>query len=175
MTLVIVLVVALGAMFGVAGLRLAQMRAVPMAAPRAQPAQGAGPTALEVSTDAWAHPSAPIVQDVLTRYFDAINTKNYQAWAATVTPALVSQQPESTWRQGYASTTDGTIRVSRIDEFGSGKLVALVSYVSVQRPEDGPDGLKAARICWRAAFPLVGNPPVIDMGKPGSVLLRGAC
>jgi hypothetical protein len=174
-TLVIVLVVALGAMLGVAGLRLAQMRAVPLAAPRAQPAQGAGSTALEVSADVWAHPQAGVVEDVLGRYFNAINSKNYQAWAATVTPALVSQQPETTWRQGYNSTTDGTIRVSRIDAFGPGKLVALVSYVSVQRPEDGPEGLKTGRICWRAAFPLVGSPPLIDIGKPGSVLLRGAC
>lgn len=174
MTLVVVLVVALGAMIGVAGLRLAQMRAVPMAAPRALPAQGAGSPGVEVSVDAWAHPGAQAVQDLLGRYFEAINTKNYIAWAATVTPARAGQQPETAWRQSYASTTDGTIRISRIDEVGPGKLAALVSYLSVQNPEDAPDGLKAGRICWRASFPLVGNPPLIDVGPPSSVL-RGAC
>lgn len=174
MTLVVVLVVAVGGLLGVAGLRLAQMRAVPMAAPRALPAQGAGTTTLEVSTDAWAYAEAPAVQDVLSRYFDAINTKNYAAWTGTVTPALAAQQSESSWRQGYASTVDGTIRLSRIDQAAPGRMIALVSYLSVQRPEDAPDGLKAPRICWRASYPLVGDPPRIDVGQTGSIL-RGAC
>lgn len=174
MTLVVVLLVVLGALLGVAGLRLAQMRAVPLAAPRALPASGAGSSSLEVSDDVLAYASAPAVEDVLTRYFDAINTKNYPAWAATVTAAKAAQQSEDAWRQGYASTVVGTIRVSRIDEEGPGRLVAMVSYLSTQRPEDAPQGLQAARICWRESIPLVGNPPKIDTSRSGAIL-RGAC
>jgi hypothetical protein len=173
-TLVVVLFVLLGALLGVAGLRLAQMRAVPLAAPRALPACGAGSTTLEVSDDAWAYAGAPAVEDVLTRYFNAINSKNYAAWVATVTPAKSAQQTEAAWRQGYVSTVDGTIRLSRIDEVGPGRLVAMVSYLSTQRPEDGPPGVQAARICWRESIPLIGDPPRIDVGKSGSIL-RGAC
>ena len=174
MTLVVVLFVVVGSLLGVAGLRLAQMRAVPLAAPRALPGIGAGTTALEVSNDAWSYSSGPAVQDVLSRYFDAINTKNYAAWAATVTPARAAQQPEAAWQQGYASTVDGTIRLSRIDEVAPGRLVAMVSYLSTQRPEDAPSGLQTARICWRESIPLVGEPPLIDVGKTAGIL-RGAC
>jgi hypothetical protein len=173
-TLVVVLLVLVGALIGVAGLRLAQMRAVPLAAPRALPGVGPGSTSLEVSNDAWSYSSGPAVQDVLTRYFDSINTKNYPGWLATVTPARAAAQTPEQWQKGYASTVDGTIRLSRIDEIAPGRLVALVSYLSTQRPEDAPQGLQTARICWREAIPLVGDPPLIDVGKSGSIL-RGAC
>jgi hypothetical protein len=173
-TLVVVLLVTLGALVGVAGLRLAQMRAVPLAAPRAFPVEGAGSTSLEVSADAWAHSSSQAVQDVLSRYFEAINQKNYAAWAATVTPALAAEQPEAAWRQGYRSTQDGTIRLSRIDEVAPGRLVALVSFVSAQRPEDAPNRLNLAQICWRVSMPLAGDPLRVDVSKPGGVL-QGKC
>lgn len=173
-TLVVILLVLVGALVGVAGLRLAQLRTVPLAAPRALPAFGAGSTTLELSSDAWADASGPAVSALLGRYFDAINTKNYQDWVTTVTPARAAGQTEQTWLQGYASTVDGTIRLSRIDSAGPGRLVAMVSYLSTQRPEDAPQGLAAARICWREAMPLVGDPPLIDVAKPGAVL-RGRC
>jgi hypothetical protein len=173
-TLVVVLVVAVGAVVGLSGLKLAQLRSVPLAAPRALPAQGAGPTAVEMSADVWAHSSGAAVYDVVKRHFGAINTKDYAAWTATVVPARAAQQPEAAWRQAYASTVDGTIRVSRIDEEAPGRLVAMISFISTQRPDSAPDDLKAPRICWRAAFSLVGDPPVIDVSRSGS-LLRGAC
>lgn len=174
MTLVVVLVVAIGGLLGVAGLRLAQMRAVPLAAARALPASGPGSTALEASTDAWAYAGSPAVQEVIGRYFESINTKNYAEWLTVVTPARAAAQPEDVWRKSYASTTDGSVRISRIDQVGPDTALALVSWISVQRPEDAPDTLKVPRICWRATYPLVGNPPRIDVGQTGSIL-RGAC
>lgn len=165
---------ALGALVGVAGLRLAQMRAVPLAAPRAFPIQGAGNPGLEVSSDAWAYSSGQAVSDVLSRYFQAINQKDYAAWTRTVTPAVAAQHPEAAWRKGYATTQDGTIRLSRIDEVGPGRLEAMVSFVSSQNPADAPDKLNLAQICWRISVPLVGDPPLIDVNKPGSVL-QGKC
>lgn len=174
LTLVIMLVVALGAAVAVAGLQRAQLRSVPLAAPRALPAQGAGSTAVEVSADVWAHPASGPVQDLMARHFGAINAKNYPAWAATVSPVRAAELPEPAWREAYASTTDGTVRISRIDEVGPGRLLALVSFVSVQRPADAPDALRTGRICWRSTYALVGEPMVIEAGNPGSVL-RGAC
>lgn len=172
--MVVVLVVAIAGVIGLSGLRLAQLRSVPMAVPRSLPAQGAGATAVEVSADVWAHSSGAAVYDVLKRHFGAINTKDYSAWAGTVVPARAAQQPEAAWRQAYASTIDGTIRISRVDEQAPGRLVAMVSYISTQRPDSAPDDLKAPRICWRAAFSLVGDPLLIDVSRSGS-LLRGAC
>lgn len=174
MTLSLVLAVALGLVVVVGVLRLAQMRSVPLGAARAAPAQGAGPGTVELSADATTHPSATAVHELLTRHFGAINSKNYVNWANTVVAARVSGQPEPAWRQAYATTVDGTIRIIRIDEQSSGRLVALVSFVSTQNPESGPEGLKLGQICWRVAMPLVADPWRIDVSKPGSVLL-GPC
>ncbi|MDQ2708136.1 MAG: hypothetical protein M3Z25_11080 [Actinomycetota bacterium] len=173
-TLTLVLVVALSLVLVVGVLRLAQLRSVPLGAPRALPAQGAGASTVELSADAATHPSASAVRDLLNRYFDAINAKSYLAWATTVVPARVTDQPEPEWRQAYASTTDGAIRISRIDEQSPGRLVALVFFISTQSPESAPDGLKEPRICWRTAFSLVGDPMLIDSGRTAS-LLRGRC
>ncbi|MBV9312906.1 MAG: hypothetical protein JO100_04005 [Pseudonocardia sp.] len=172
--LAVALVVALGVALGLAGLRLAQLRSVPMAVSRAVPAQGSGSSVVELSADTWAYSSAQAVQDLFQRYFDAINTKNYDAWETTVVPALVAQQPEASWHQAYGSTVDGTIRISRIDERSPGRLVALVSFISTQRADSATDDLKAGRICWREAFALTGEPPVIDVVRNRSVL-RGSC
>ena len=174
-TLTLVLVVTLGMVVVVGVLRLAQLRSVPLGAPRALPAAGAGPTKVEMSADASNHAAAEAVQEVLTRHFNAINQKSYPAWATTVVPARVTAQPEPAWRQAYGSTVDGTIRVSRIDEQAQGRLTALVSFVSTQSPESAPDGFKAGRICWRVAFSLVGEQqPLIDVSKSSSQLL-GRC
>jgi hypothetical protein len=175
-TLVVVLVVALGAMLGVAGLRLAQMRSVPMASPRAYPASGPGQPGLEVSSEAWSYPSSPQVQDVLSRYFDAINSHNYGAWAATMTPAAVGEQTDTVWAKLYGkpSTQAGTIRLSRVDEVAPGRVVALVSYVTAQSPDDAPNNLKLSQVCWRVSYALAGTPPKIDISGPSSVTL-GPC
>ena len=184
MTLVVVLVVALGSLIGIAGLRLAQMRSEPLAFPRtfagpsgpeAAPMTGAGSPDVEVSVDAWADPSGKAVADALGNFFDAINSKSYAAWTDTVTPQFVASQPEAIWSKGYGTTTDGTIRLARIDRAAPGRLLALVYFVSVQNPEDGPEGLKIAQICWRQAIPLTGQPLKVDISnKPGDIL-RGRC
>lgn len=174
MTLTPVLVVALGAGVLVGVLRLAQLRSVPLGAPRAIPASGAGVSTVELSADAATHSSADEVRALLARHFDAINKKQYPNWATTVVPARVSQQPETAWKQAYASTIDGNIRVSRIDDEGPEKLVVLVSFISTQRPETAPDDLKEPRICWRTAFTVVGEPMLIDVSRSAS-MLRGRC
>jgi hypothetical protein len=173
-TLSLVLVVALGLVVVVGVLRLAQLRSVPLGAPRAQPTQGAGPSTVELSADAVNHSSADAVRDLLVKHFTAINSKNYVAWANTVVAARVSGQPEPAWRQAYGTTVDGTVRIIRIDEQAAGRLVALVSFVSTQKPENGPDGLKLGQICWRVAMPLVADPLRIDVAKTGNTLL-GPC
>lgn len=173
-TLTLVLVVALGAAVLVGVLRLAQLRSVPLGAPRAIPASGAGVATVELSADAATHSSADAVRVLLARHFDAINKKQYPTWATTVVPARVTQQPETAWKQAYASTIDGNIRVSRIDEEAPGKLVVLVSFISTQRPDSAPDDLKEPRICWRTAFTLVGDPMLIDINRSAS-MLRGRC
>jgi hypothetical protein len=173
-TLVVVLVVALGALIGIAGLRLAQLRSVPLAGAREAPLSGAGAPQLEVSADAFADPDSAQVADVLQRYFAAISAHDYAAWSATVTPGRAAQLGQTDWTKGYRSTQEGTIRLSRIDQTGPGSLLALVSFVSTQSPADAPPPTHLAQLCWREAVPLTGSPPRVDVSKPGDVL-RGPC
>ncbi len=173
-TLSLVLVVALVLVVVVGVLRLAQMRSVPLGAARAAPTQGAGPATVELSADAANHSAATTVRDLLTKHFDAINDKDYQTWATTVVPARVTGQPKTAWDDAYDSTTDGTIRISRIDEQGPNRLLALVSFTSTQDPSSGPERFKLPQLCWRVAFQLVGDPPLIDVSRVGSQLL-GPC
>lgn len=153
----------------------------PYAAPRPVPAQGAGPGEVELSADAGAHPAADAVREQLQRHFDAINSKNYQAWKTTVVPERAERLDEAEWRDAYASTTDGTIRIDRIDplsEAGEGDTVdgvlVRVRFVSTQNAEDAPPDLQAPRICWRSTLPMRGMPPLIDLTEGGSSL-REAC
>lgn len=175
-TLTVVLVVVLVALIGVAGLRLAQMRSAPLGVPRIYPDSGAGGTTFEISSDVMGYASAPAVEGVLTRHFDAINQHNYAAWTSTMTPAAVAEQTQVLWTKFYAhpNTVVGTIRLARIDEVGPGRVVALVSYLTSQKPEDAPGGLNLAQVCWRVSYWMTGAQPKIDVGGPGSVT-RGKC
>jgi len=135
----------------------------------APPAEGVGSSTVELSADAAAHPMGDAVRATTQRHFDAINAKDYAAWTFTVVPERVKEQPEAVWRKGYRSTKDGTIQVARIDRLGPDRLLMLVYFVSIQEPADAPPNLRAPRICWRAAFPMIGSPPLIDVGRAGSL------
>lgn len=174
-TLVVVLVVALVALIGIGGLRLAQMRSVPMAAARA-PIAGAGAPDVEVSVDAWLHPASGATQHALGRYFEAINRHSYADWARAVTPARAAVESEAVWNQTYRSTRDGTIRISRIDDLSGGRLIAFVSFVSQQDPQDSPEPFKnkVDQVCWRISFVLAGDPLRVDQTPSGNILL-GKC
>jgi hypothetical protein len=169
-TLVVVLVVALGSLFGVAGIRLAQMRSTPFAFTRGIPEVGAGGPTLEVSADAWADANGAAVTHVFDRYFAAINAKNYHDWVATVSPEFAATKSQDAWQKGYATTSVGTIRLARIDAASAGRWVAMVSFISTQDEADGPNGAKAPRVCWRVSYPLSGSPLRIETPDPGDIL-----
>jgi hypothetical protein len=162
-----------GALAWSAGSRLPAGPA-PRYAPPAVPATGAGAALVLLSADARAHPAGQAVRAQLQRYFDAINAKDHAAWAATVVPQRVQEQPAPVWLAGVDSTVDGTIRVDRIDDLDGGRVLARVRFVSVQDIADAPAAVSAERICWRASFPMSGNPPLLESGQVGNVLAE-AC
>lgn len=136
------------------------------------PAGQAGPARVELSVDAHAHPRAEAVRALLQSYFDAVNGRDYRAWTATVVSDLPSQQPPAKWARDLRTTRDGTIRVRRIEPAGPSALLVLLSFVSVQAPEDAPADLRVGRICWDASFGLAPERGGlrIDARRAGSVL-----
>ncbi|ANY08450.1 hypothetical protein AFB00_21670 [Pseudonocardia sp. HH130630-07] len=142
----------------------------PSAAPPSVPDEGAGSGIVTISDGAASHPAAQLVLEQVQRYFNAVNGRDHETWARVVSPERAEQQPREVWLDGVGTTTDGTIRVDRIDPAPGGGVVALVRFVSVQSPEDGPPGLQVGRICWQATYPMAGSPPRIMVGDPGGVL-----
>lgn len=142
----------------------------PSAAPPSLPSTGAGSDTVVLSDDAATHPAAALVLEQIQLYFNAINNRDYPTWTQVVSDERAASQPRKEWLRGIGSTTDGTIRVDRIADLDQGRVLALVRFVSVQNPEDGPSGLKVGRICWRAALPMAGSPPRLQVGDAGSTL-----
>ena len=138
------------------------------------PAEGSGSSEVQLSPDAANHPAAEDVRAQLQRHYDAINERDYAQWRATVVPARAEALNETDWRDAYATTQDGSIRVDRIDAAPDGGLLVRVRFVSTQALEDAPPDLPAERICWRSTLPMRGAPPLIDVTGGGSSA-REAC
>jgi hypothetical protein len=142
--------------------------------PPGVPDEGAGSSQVRLSPDAANHPAAEAVRAQLRRHYDAINERDYAQWRATVVPARAEALNETDWRDAYATTQDGSIRVERIDAAPDGGLLVRVRFISTQAVEDAPPDLPAERICWRSTLPMRGAPPLIDVTGGGSSA-REAC
>lgn len=144
----------------------------PAGSPLTVPRSGAGSDVVLLSADALAHPHARVVRDQLQRHYRAINARDYVAWSDTVVPERSTALPEARWLDAYASTTDGTIRIDRVDEVPGGGLLVRVRFVSTQDMADAPPEFPAERICWRSTVPMTapapGAPPRIGLTGSGS-------
>jgi hypothetical protein len=142
------------------------------------PAEGVGSSDVQLSPDAANHPAAEAVREQLQRHYDAINQRDYAQWRETVVPARSEALGEDDWRDAYATTRDGSIRVERIDPDPDappdGGVLVRVRFISMQAVEDAPPDLPAERICWRSTLPMRGEPPLIDVTGGGSSA-REAC
>jgi hypothetical protein len=91
------------------------------------------------------------VRDLFTRYFDAINTRNYAEYASTQASGT-SSQSQSSFEKGYASTADSNEVVNSITANGDGTLTASVSFTSHQNAADSQDGHSCNN--WTLTFTL---------------------
>lgn len=145
------------------------------ALPPAPPANGAGSPAVTLSPDAGQYPGAAVVRDQLQRHFDAINARDYAAWKATVGDRRAAQQSETAWRADYATTTDGSIRIDRIDKAADGALLVRLRFVSTQSIDDKPGNPPGPRLCWTSTFPFEGVPPRIGIARGADASLSTPC
>ncbi|MEJ3657556.1 hypothetical protein WEH80_31805 [Actinomycetes bacterium KLBMP 9759] len=136
--------------------------------PVAVPAQGVGDSVVAMSLYAGKHPRADEVRKQLQEHFDAINSRNYAAWRATVVPERATAMSEEAFAKEYASTRDGSVYIERIDDLPSGAMLVRVRFISAQDLANAPSDVRATRICWRNTLPMDGTPPRIGVSFGGS-------
>lgn len=155
---VVLVVIATGA----AALVARQIYAEPEPAPpsavvgdeRVPPGEQPGDATVHATKDVTAHPLYDTVRGVLQTYFDAINARDYVRWRTVVTSKRMRNEPERDWRVAYRSTRDGNIVIHRIESGPPGTARVLLSFTSVQSPEDAPLELPEPCIRWRVVFPF---------------------
>ncbi|MGH3796953.1 MAG: hypothetical protein ACRDR6_21700 [Pseudonocardiaceae bacterium] len=134
------------------------------------------PSTVTLTSDAAAHPEAEQVRALLQRYFDAINSHDYDAWTSTVTSSRVNDIPRTTWLQGYSTTKDDSIVVTGIHSDGPQSVTVRLSFASSQDPGNAPADLKVGRICWSTELPIsdLDNGGQVGKATTGSTS-RSAC
>lgn len=113
-----------------------------------------GSPEVQGTADATTHPLYNTLRPLLQKYFDAINKKDYESWANTVTDERRSRTPEGQWRTDYSTTQDGSIIVYRIEAGGEDTARVLVQFTSTQDAEKAPENLKAPCIYWHVVWPF---------------------
>ncbi|WP_103351008.1 hypothetical protein [Amycolatopsis sp. CA-128772] len=108
-----------------------------------------------MTDDARAHPQAEAVRRVLQKYFEAINTKQYQVWTDVVTDERAAAQSQSDWKKGVRTTKDSEALVYRIERASGNSLRVLVGFTSRQAIEDAPLFFREPCIKWRLVMPMV--------------------
>jgi hypothetical protein len=116
------------------------------------PSEQPGPADVQGTADATSHPLYKTLQPLLQRNFDAINAKDYAAWAATVTAARQEAQPKDKWDIDYKTTRDGSIVIYRIEAGGDATARVLLQFTSTQSLEQAPEELPAECIHWNVVW-----------------------
>lgn len=125
-----------------------------------------GPPAVQLAPDAQADPRGEDIRLLLQRHFDAINSKDFAAWKATVTAERARKYLEQKWHEDYRTTQDGSFLVHRIEPVADGSMVVLLSFTSIQDPEKAPDG-QSRCVRWYVSYPLATERGELRLG-PGS-------
>ena len=113
-----------------------------------------GPAVVAMTPDVAGSAVGKQVQQLLQTYFDAINNRNYENWLSVVTQQRAAQQTQTQFQSGYATTSDGSIRVLRIDTAPTGMSV-LLTFHSVQDLAHAPTQARFSCVQWQVVYPLV--------------------
>lgn len=131
--------------------------------PPSAPATRSGPTSRSVATrppvDAQVvlgaqsadHPRAGEIQELVERYFQAINDKDFDAWAATVSADQLHGYTVEQWLGTYRTTTDSNIEIVQILD---DPLQVQMTFVSEQDPADAPPAMQVDCILWDVTYYL---------------------
>jgi hypothetical protein len=101
-----------------------------------------------------ARPETAAVVQLLTRYFSAINNRDFRAARATLVRRDGLPANDAEFQDQYRSTHDEDVRLLGLSPTDSGGYLATVSFTSYQNPADAPDKTSSCLI-WSVSYPLV--------------------
>ncbi len=116
-------------------------------------ASGKGPLVAAAPALAERPETAAVVR-LLTSYFGAINSRDFEAARATLVRRDGLPATEAEFQDQYRSTHDEDVRLLGLSPTGSGGYLATVSFTSYQNPADAPDKTSSCLI-WSVSYPLV--------------------
>jgi hypothetical protein len=131
----------------------------------AQPSSTPPTTAADAAVLAPAaarYPGAAAIQAVMSRYFQAINGRDYAAYRATQSPG--NAMTASQFQAGFGSTQDADVLVTGITTAPGGRPAADVTFTSRQQPQDGPEGESCTN--WHVTMYFDGSAGTYTIGAP---------
>lgn len=97
-------------------------------------------------------PAGHHVAAFLSRYFRAINAKDYPAYRSMYDPTSNPAQSEAGFLSGYRTTRDSAITLARLIPSGTGGWLATATFTSNQAPSASPTGTSCNQ--WRVLYVL---------------------
>ncbi len=136
----------------------------PPTAPSVGPSASTGGTRVAVAPAVAGNPALPRVLAFLDRYFTAINTHDYQAYAGLLDQQVLEQSSATKFYSGDGSTTDSDATLVGISETNSGVVAAAITFTSRQQPAESPD--QSACDNWSITVYLVPDGSGYLLGLP---------
>jgi hypothetical protein len=124
-------------------------------------AAGTVTVASAVLQDADATP----VANFLSSYFSAIDSRDYQAYAALLDAQMRQDLTADQFGRGYQSTADSDETLAGISTAADGDTVAMVTFTSRQNPADSVNGQEACTN-WEVSLFLEGGGTGYLVGPP---------
>jgi hypothetical protein len=85
------------------------------------------------------NPMAQPVVDLFTRYFAAINNRDWGQYRRTYAPDYRTSFNAEAFYKGYESTHDSDARLLSLHPSSDGRTVVLIAFTSRQNAADSPD------------------------------------
>jgi hypothetical protein len=143
-------------------LSVAPSSAPPTSAQPSSPPPTTAADAAVLAPAAARYPGAAAIQAVMSRYFQAINGRDYAAYQATQSPGIA--MTASQFQAGFESTQDADVLVTGITTAPGGRPAADVTFTSRQQPQDGPEGESCTN--WHVTMYFDGSAGTYTIGAP---------
>lgn len=108
-------------------------------------------TTVALSSTAKKHTRAKEVQQLIQRYFDGINSKDFDAWSTTVTTDQAPSQFRAKWLTDYSTTIDYNITIVALAE---SPFRVRMTFNSNQALKFAPPDMQSTCIRWDVTYEL---------------------